>query len=53
MTERSKGVAARFIAPGWGGIPGEAVPHPSAINVAATPLYMTPVGRPLYVTPVG
>ncbi len=23
------------------------------IHVAATPLYMTPVGRPFYVTPMG
>jgi len=38
ITERNKGVAARFIAWGWGGTPGEAAPLPSAINVAATPL---------------
>jgi hypothetical protein len=37
LTERDKGVAARFIALGWGGASGEVVPHPSAINVAATP----------------
>jgi hypothetical protein len=30
-----------IIAPWWGeGIPGEVVPHPGAINVAATPLHM-------------
>ena len=32
---------------GVGDIPGEVVPHPSAINVAATPLHVTPRGRPL------
>ncbi len=48
LAERSEGkcVATRFIVPGWGGILGEAVSHPSAINVAATPLYMTPWGGP-------
>jgi hypothetical protein len=42
ITERNTGVAARFIAPGRGDILGEAVPLPSAINVAATPLNLSP-----------
>jgi hypothetical protein len=55
LAERSEGkcVAATFMAPGvGGGIPGEAAPHPSAINVAATPIwrpeyFLNPHYRPM------
>src|SRR5437016_376511 len=41
-----EGVAARFIAPGGGRYHRpDPSPHPSAINVAATPLHVTPMER--------